>query len=43
VAVDRLRAGAEVEARTLARLRSSAGVYALSWVAVVRLMVDKPV
>lgn len=42
VAVDRLQAGDEVEPSTLARLRASAGVYALSWVAIVWLMVAKP-
>jgi uncharacterized membrane protein len=42
VAVDRLQAGEEVGPRVVARLRSSAGLYALSWVAVVWLMIDKP-
>lgn len=41
-AIERLQAGDEVGSPTLARLRSSAGIYALSWVAIVWLMVDKP-
>jgi uncharacterized membrane protein len=41
-AIGGLRAGEAVDTRIVARLRSSAGLYALSWVAVVWLMIDKP-
>ena len=41
-AISRLQAGEAVEAGILGRLRSSAGLYAVSWVAVVWLMIDKP-
>lgn len=37
-----LRAGGTVDQRTLGRLRASAGLYAVSWVAIVFLMVAKP-
>jgi hypothetical protein len=41
-AIAGLRAGDAIDAGVLARLRSSAGLYALSWVVIVWLMIDKP-
>lgn len=41
-AIAGMRAGEAVEPGVVARLRSSAGLYALSWVAIVWLMIDKP-
>jgi uncharacterized membrane protein len=42
VALDRLEGGEPVTASVVGRLRASAGLYALSWVAIVWLMVAKP-
>ena len=42
VAVDRLERGEPVTATVVGRLRASAGLYALSWVTIVWLMVAKP-
>jgi uncharacterized membrane protein len=42
VALDRLGSGEPVAATLVGRLRASAGLYALSWVAIVWLMVAKP-
>jgi uncharacterized membrane protein len=42
VALDRLACGEPVAATVVGRLRASAGLYALSWVAIVWLMVAKP-
>ena len=41
-ALDRLECGEPVTAAVVGRLRASAGLYALSWVAIVWLMVAKP-
>jgi uncharacterized membrane protein len=42
VALDRLECGESVTTAVAGRLRASAGLYALSWVAIVWLMVAKP-
>ena len=42
-ALGALREGAAVPRGVLGRLRASAGAYALSWVGIVWLMIDKPV
>lgn len=41
-ALSTLRGGDEVEPRVLGRLQASAGLYAMSWVVIVFLMVAKP-
>jgi uncharacterized membrane protein len=42
VALDRLESGEPIAEAVVGRLRASAGLYALSWVAIVWLMVAKP-